>query len=36
MAQLRQRHLKIGSTTGYNREIMAVLAPLCAAQGFDA
>ena len=34
MAQLRRRGLKIGSTTGYNREIMAVLAPLCAAQGF--
>jgi phosphonoacetaldehyde hydrolase len=31
---LRERGLKIGSTTGYNREIMAVLAPLCAAQGF--
>lgn len=34
MRTLRQRGLKIGSTTGYNREIMAVLAPLCAAQGF--
>jgi phosphonoacetaldehyde hydrolase len=32
--QLRARGLKIGSTTGYNREIMDVLAPLCAAQGF--
>ena len=32
--RLRARGLKIGSTTGYNREIMAVLAPLCAAQGF--
>jgi phosphonoacetaldehyde hydrolase len=31
---LRQRGLKIGSTTGYNREIMAVLAPLAAQQGF--
>jgi phosphonoacetaldehyde hydrolase len=31
---LRERGLKIGSTTGYNREIMAVLAPLAAAQGF--
>lgn len=31
---LRERGMKIGSTTGYNREIMAVLAPLCAAQGF--
>ncbi len=34
MHWLRQRGLKVGSTTGYNREIMAVLAPLCAAQGF--
>jgi phosphonoacetaldehyde hydrolase len=34
MQTLRARGLKIGSTTGYNREIMAVLAPLCAAQGF--
>ena len=34
LATLRRRGLKIGSTTGYNREIMAVLAPLCAAQGF--
>lgn len=32
--QLRARGLKIGSTTGYNREIMEVLAPLAAAQGF--
>jgi len=31
---LRARGLKIGSTTGYNREIMAVLAPLAAQQGF--
>ena len=35
MSQLRQRGLKIGSTTGYNREIMSVLAPLCAQQGFE-
>lgn len=34
MAALRARGLKIGSTTGYNREIMAVMAPLAAAQGF--
>lgn len=34
MSELRQRGLKVGSTTGYNREIMAVLAPLAAAQGF--
>jgi len=31
---LRARGLKIGSTTGYNRPIMAVLAPLAAAQGY--
>ncbi len=31
---LRERGLRIGSTTGYNREIMQVLAPLAAAQGF--
>jgi len=35
MRALRSRGLKIGSTTGYNREIMQVLAPLCAAQGFE-
>ncbi len=35
MQGLRARGLKIGSTTGYNREIMAVLAPLCARQGFE-
>lgn len=34
MAALRRRGLKIGSTTGYNREIMDVLVPLAAAQGF--
>lgn len=34
MAALRARGLKVGSTTGYNREIMAALAPLAAAQGF--
>lgn len=33
--QLRARGLKIGSTTGYNREIMDVLVPLAAAQGFE-
>jgi phosphonoacetaldehyde hydrolase len=35
MRELRARGLKIGSTTGYNREIMQVLAPLAAAQGFE-
>jgi phosphonoacetaldehyde hydrolase len=34
MQDLRARRLKIGSTTGYNREIMEVLSPLAAAQGF--
>lgn len=31
---LRSRGLKIGSTTGYNREIMDVVVPLAAAQGW--
>jgi len=31
---LRERGLKIGSTTGYTREIMAPLLPLAAEQGF--
>lgn len=35
MHTLRARGLKVGSTTGYNREIMAVLAPLAARQGFE-
>ncbi|MFM2052905.1 MAG: hypothetical protein RL456_942 [Pseudomonadota bacterium] len=34
MARLRERGLRIGSTTGYTRPIMEVLAPLAAAQGF--
>jgi len=34
LAWLRERGLRIGSTTGYTRPIMAVLAPLAAAQGF--
>ena len=33
MATLRQRGLKVGSTTGYNRPIMEVVLPLLAAQG---
>jgi phosphonoacetaldehyde hydrolase len=32
--QCRQRGLKIGSTTGYSRELMAIVAPLAAAQGY--
>ncbi len=35
VAALRAAGLKIGSTTGYNRPIAAVLAPLAAAQGFE-
>ena len=35
VAELRARGLAIGSTTGYNREIMAVVAPLAAAQGWQ-
>jgi phosphonoacetaldehyde hydrolase len=34
VAALRERGLAIGSTTGYNREIMRVMAPLAAAQGW--
>jgi phosphonoacetaldehyde hydrolase len=34
VAALRARGLKIGSTTGYNRPIMAVLAPIAAAAGY--
>ena len=34
VAALRARGLKIGSTTGYTREIMAPLLPLAAAQGY--
>jgi phosphonoacetaldehyde hydrolase len=34
VSELRSHGIKIGSTTGYNREIMAVLAPLAAEQGF--
>lgn len=32
---LRERGLRIASTTGYNREIMEVLIPLAARQGFE-
>jgi phosphonoacetaldehyde hydrolase len=34
LAAMRARGLKIGSTTGYTRPIMAVLAPLAAAAGY--
>lgn len=33
-AALRVKGIKIGSTTGYTRDLMEILAPLCAAQGF--
>jgi phosphonoacetaldehyde hydrolase len=35
IANLRQRGLKIGSTTGYTREIMERLLPVAAAQGYE-
>jgi phosphonoacetaldehyde hydrolase len=34
MTRLERQGIRVGSTTGYNREIMAVLAPLAAQQGF--
>jgi phosphonoacetaldehyde hydrolase len=34
IAALRERRLKIGSTTGYNAEMMAVLTPLAAKAGY--
>ncbi len=33
--QCREWGLKIGSTTGYSRELMAIVAPLAAAQGYS-
>jgi len=35
LAWLRERGIRVASTTGYNREIMEVLVPLAARQGFD-
>jgi phosphonoacetaldehyde hydrolase len=35
VAALRARGLKIGSTTGYTREIMAPILPIAAAQGYS-
>ena len=35
IAVLRARGLRIGSTTGYTRPIMQVLAPIAAAAGYD-
>ena len=35
IAALRDRGLKIGSTTGYNAEMMAVLVPLATASGYS-
>ncbi|MDX1966429.1 MAG: phosphonoacetaldehyde hydrolase [Planctomycetaceae bacterium] len=34
IAQLRHKGIRIGSTTGYTRELMEVVAPLAAAQGY--
>jgi phosphonoacetaldehyde hydrolase len=34
VAELRSQEVKIGSTTGYTREIMAEILPVAAAQGF--
>ena len=34
VAWLRQRNIRIGSTTGYTRELMNVVAPLAARQGY--
>ena len=34
VAELRRKGVKIGSTTGYTREIMAEILPVAAAQGF--
>jgi phosphonoacetaldehyde hydrolase len=34
VAKLRSKEVKIGSTTGYTREIMAEILPVAAAQGF--
>lgn len=35
VAELRRRGLKIGSSTGYTREIMAEVIPIAAAQGYE-
>jgi len=35
LSWLRERGVRVASTTGYNREIMQVLMPLAAQQGFD-
>ena len=35
IAALRARGLRIGSTTGYNRDVMAAVLPVAAAQGFE-
>lgn len=34
VAELRRRGMRIGSTTGYNAQMMAEIAPLAAAQGY--
>lgn len=35
VAALRQRGIRVGTTTGYNRQIMEAVLPLAAAQGFE-
>lgn len=35
VAECRRRGLKIGSTTGYTRELMEVVAPIAARQGYE-
>lgn len=34
VAWLRKRNIRVGSTTGYTRELMSVVAPLAAGQGY--
>lgn len=35
VAALRERGIRVGTTTGYNRQIMEAVLPLAAAQGFE-
>jgi phosphonoacetaldehyde hydrolase len=36
IAELRQRGIRIGSTTGYTRELMEIVIPIAAAEGYEA
>ena len=36
IAELRQRGIRIGSTTGYTRELMEIVIPIAAAEGYQA